>query len=256
MMLKRALYAETLKIKRTMALKAVVLAPVAVLLLTLFMASQAPFSTLRRGASSDDWRALARVNFQFWGLLMMPMYITLETALLAGLDHSENQWKALFARPVPRWTVYVSKLLIAAAMMAASGAVLVGGLMGAGLILRHLTSEVRFDATIPFAPILQQAAQMTGLAFLSLTIQHWVSLRWRSFSVAVGFGIVMMVTSFAMLLAAGQYGTWPQYFPWALPMLVLAKQPHHVGAALLMGIAVGLAFTVAGCWDFCTREVT
>jgi lantibiotic transport system permease protein len=199
---------------------------------------------------------LGACKFPILGAVDDALYITLETALFAGLDHSENQWKALFARPVPRWTVYVSKLLIAAAMMAASGAVLVCGLIAAGLVLRHLTSEARFDATIPFAPILQQTAQMTGLAFLSLTVQHWVSLRWRSFSVAIGFGIVMMVTSFAMLLASGQYGTWPQYFPWALPMLVLAKQPHNVGAALLIGAAVGVVCTVAGCLDFCSREVT
>src|SRR6266404_8502952 len=132
MMLRRALQAETLKMKRTIALKMVVLAPLAVVLLTVFMASQAPFSTLRRRAATDDWRALARVNFQFWGLLMMPLYITLQTALIAGLDHSENQWKALFARPVPRWTVYVAKLLVVLAMTAASGAVLLFGVLVAG----------------------------------------------------------------------------------------------------------------------------
>jgi hypothetical protein len=152
--------------------------------------------------------------------------------------------------------VYVGKLLVVLAMTAASGAVLLCGLLVAGAVLHHLTSELRFGSPIPFASILQQAAQMTGLAFLSLTIQHWVSLRWRSFSVAIGFGIVAMVTSFAMLLASGQYGGWPQYFPWALPMLVLARQSQNVGAVLWISIAIGTIATVAGCVDFCRREVT
>lgn len=116
-----ALSAEALKMKRTIAVKMVVLAPLAVVLLTLFMASQAPFSTLHKSRSAvDPWHALARVNLQFWGLLMLPMYVTLQTALLAGLDHADNQWKALFARPVPRWTIYMAKLLVAMAMTAAS----------------------------------------------------------------------------------------------------------------------------------------
>src|SRR4051812_8426624 len=113
MTLSRAIYAETLKMKRTLALKIVVLAPVGVVVLTLFVASQAPYSTLRVGSRAiDPWRALSRLNFQFWGLLMLPMYIALQTALMAGLDHADNQWKALFARPVPRWNTYVAKLLV------------------------------------------------------------------------------------------------------------------------------------------------
>src|SRR6058998_3335618 len=127
MMLKRALHAETLKLKRTIALKMVALAPLAVVSLTVFMAASAPFSTLHHGSTNDDWRALARVNLQFWGLLMMPLYITLQTALIAGLDHSENQWKAILARPVPRWTVYVAKLLVVVVLTAASSAVLLCG---------------------------------------------------------------------------------------------------------------------------------
>jgi ABC-2 type transport system permease protein len=256
MALKRALFAEILKLKRTIALKMVVLAPVAVVLLTGFMASQAPVSTLHARATTDLWMALARVNLQFWGLLMLPLYITLQTALIADVDHSGNQWKALFARPVPRWTVYVAKLLMAMATVAASGAVLLGAILVTGAVLPHLAdSELRFGSPVPIGAILAQIAGMTALAFLSLAIQHWVSLRWRSFSVAMGFGIVAMVTSFAMLLAAGQYGAWPQYFPWALPMLVVAKQHAPVESVLVISAMLGIVASMVGCADFCRREV-
>ncbi|MGH9582432.1 MAG: ABC transporter permease [Bryobacteraceae bacterium] len=161
--------------KRTIALKMVVLAPVAVVLLTLFMASQAPFSTLRmHRAAADPWRALSRVNLQFWGLLMLPMYVTLQTALIAGIDH-DNQWKALFARPVPRWTTYVAKLAVVITMAVASAAILVAGVLAEGGFLNWFDAELGFGAAVPVALIARQAAQMTGLAFLSLTIQHWVS---------------------------------------------------------------------------------
>jgi len=56
-------------------------------------------------------------------------------------------------------------------------------------------------------------------------------------------------------VAAGQEGAWPQYFPWALPMLVQARRPQNVEAALLIGGAVGVVVAAAGCWDFCRREV-
>jgi lantibiotic transport system permease protein len=254
--LRRALSAETLKLKRTIAFKMAVLAPLAVVLLTAFMASQAPVSTLHLRPSANLWLALARTNLQFWGLLMLPLYITLETALIAGVDHAENQWKALFARPVPRWTVYVAKLLVAMSMVATSGLVLLGAILAAGTVLPHLMhSQLRFGSPIPVGAILAQIAEMSELAFFSLAIQHWVGLRWRSFSVAIGFGIVAMVTSFAMLLASGQYGAWPQYFPWALPMLVLARQHSAVGLICGISAVVGIAASILGCADFCRREL-
>jgi len=256
MVLIRALSSEAIKIRRTIALKMVVLAPIAVVLLTLFMASQAPFSTLRRGGTAvDPWRPLSRVNLQFWGLLMLPLYVTLQTALLAGLDHADNQWKTLFARPVPRWTVYISKLTVAIAMVAASAGILVTGVSVEGKFLHWFDSGLGFAAKPPVALIARQAAQMTGLALLLLCIQHWVSLRWRSFSVSIGFGIVAIVTSFAMLLAAGQYGTWTQYFPWSLPMLVIARQPQSVEPVLWLSGLAAVVVIVAGCLEFCRREL-
>jgi hypothetical protein len=50
-------------------------------------------------------------------------------------------------------------------------------------------------------------------------------------------------------------GAWPQYFPWSLPMLVLAKQPENIEAVLLISGAAGLIVAVVGCADFCRREV-
>ncbi len=255
MTLLRVLRAEGLKMKRTIALKMVVLAPAVVVLLVLFMAWQAPFSTLRRNGVRNEWTALARANLWFWAFLMLPLYITLQTALLAGLDHTENQWKSLLARPVPRWTLYAAKLIVAAAMTCASTLAVVAGVVMAGALLPKIQPELVFGSPVPWAAILQDGSEIMGLSFLALTIQHWVSLRWRSFSVAVGTGIVATVVAFFAVAASQQIGGWPQYFPWALPMLPLSKHPHAIGATLLIDGALGLIAAAAGCWDFCSREV-
>jgi hypothetical protein len=251
----RTLSAEALKMKRTIALKMVVIAPIAVVLFTLFITSQAPFTSLNRATAPDPWKVLARINLQFWGLLMLPLYVTLQTALIAGIDHAENQWKALFARPVPRWTAYIAKLLVVMAMIAVSAVILVLGIWGEGRLLDWFDGELGFAKTAPLALIGGQAAQMTGLAFLFLTIQHWVSLRWRSFSIAVGFGAVATVANIATLLAAGPYGGWPQYFPWSLPTLVIARAPQNIDLALWLGGLAGLGTMILGCADFCRREI-
>ncbi len=256
MMLFRALHSESLKMKRTIALKMVVLSPAVVVLLILFAAWQAPFSTLNRNGLGKKWMVLAGLTLRVWAALMMPLYITLETALIAGLDHSENQWKSLLACPVPRWTLYVGKLMVVVAMTVVSTLVLLCGILIDGAILTHVQSEVVFAFPVPWAAIFRDGAQVMGLAFLALTIQHWVSVRWRSFSVAIGTGIVALVTGAFAAAATQQTGGWPQYFPWALPMLVLARHPHNIEPALWIGGALGVVVATAGCLDFCRREVT
>lgn len=256
MTLKRALHAEVLKLKRTIAWKMVALAPLAVVALTVFMTASAPFTFLRQGTASHYWNAMAKLNLQFWGFLMMPLFITLQTAVIGGIDHTDNQWKAVFARPVPRRTVYVAKLLIAAAMTIAASAVLFGGILVAGPLLNHLIPpDVRFASPVPVADIFRQVAQMTGLAFLALSIQHWVSLRWRAFSVGVGFGIVATITTVAMVLSAGQSVSWPEYYPWALPLMVISVRPHNISAVIGIGAVLSVIVSFVGCVNFCRREV-
>ena len=252
----RVLWAESLKMKRTVALRMAVIAPAVVVLLVVFLTSQAPSLILNSPARyGSPWMALARLPLVFWAILMMPLYVTLETALIAGLEHAENHWKSLLTLPIPRWTPYLAKLLMAATLICTSTALLVLGIVLAGLVLPMLQPQLHFGSSIPWSAILKLSAQITGLAFLSLVIQHWVSLRWRSFSVATGVGIVAMLIGYVMVLNSSQGGSWSIFFPWALPMLPLARNPGHVGQALVISAGIGFAAVAAGCYDFCRRDV-
>jgi hypothetical protein len=145
----RVLHAESLKIKRTLALKLVVISPAVLVLLVFFMASQSPFSTVNRHGIADEWNELSTLVLRFWAALMLPLFLALETALTAGIDHTGNQWKSLFARPVPRWTFYTAKLMVAAGMVFASAIVLVCGVLLAGAILPHVQPETVFRFPAP-----------------------------------------------------------------------------------------------------------
>jgi hypothetical protein len=140
------------------------------------------------------------------------------------------------------------------AMATISAVVLVAGIIAEGEFFRWYDAELGFSAVPPINAIVRQGAQMTGLAFLFLNIQHWVSLRWQSFSVAVGVGVIATVAGMSMLLAAGPYGGWPQYFPWSLPTLVIARQPVNLTAAIVGATLTGLAAAAFGCISFCRRE--
>ena len=98
--LRRAVSAEALKLKRTLAVWMVFIAPSVVVALNFVM-------WLDRGENfmlqrDSAWQALAQNVLLFWALLMLPLFVTLETALLGGVDHGSQQWKHLHALPIPR----------------------------------------------------------------------------------------------------------------------------------------------------------
>jgi len=251
----RALHAEMLKVRGTLALKMVVLFPLVIVAIEFFAVSQAPFSSVNMRGVHYEWTALTLGILRPWGLLMMPLFVALECSLVAGIDHSGNQWKSLLARPVPRWSHYVAKLMVIVSMVAASTVALLCGILLDGAVLPHIQSEVVFGFPVPWAVMCRQSTEIFALAFLALAIQHWVSLRWHSFSVAMGVGVVGTVFGVAIAAAADQIGGWALYFPWALPTLVVDREPHNVQAGLLFGCGLGLIVAVFGCLEFCKREV-
>jgi ABC-2 type transport system permease protein len=256
MTLLNVLNAEMLKLRRTIAVPMVVIAPTLIALFLFVMGVNAPFTTLNRNGVAGEWTALTRASLRFWVSLMLPLLITLETALLAGLEHSESQWKSLLARPLPRWNFYAVKLLVGLALIAASSGALVLGILLNGMILPRVQSQLLFALPVPWLDIVRQAAEVLCLAFLLLAIQNWIALRWKPFSVTLGVGILGLVTGFFMFVAGQQGAKELQLFPWSLPMLVLGSRTSlNVATGLIFSVIAGTVVAAVGCWDFCRREV-
>src|SRR5262249_37671066 len=147
-------------------------------------------------------------------------------------------------------TFYIAKLLFATAMTAVSALLLATGILISGLVLPRIQSELVFGPPVPWVSILRDSLMMMALGFLALVIQHWVSLRWRSFSVAVGTGIVATVTGIFATAAGQEAGGWPQYFPWAIPMLVQARHPPDLVLTLFISGAVAVLIVAADASSF------
>src|SRR5215831_2608459 len=140
----RVLHAELLKMRRTIAWKMAILAPGIVVLLAFFAVWQAPFSTVNRQGLDHEWEALTRFCMRLWVILMLPLYVMLQSALLAGIDHAGGQWRSILARPLPRWTFYATKLTFVIGLAVAGSALLALGIVFDGAILPHVQREVVF----------------------------------------------------------------------------------------------------------------
>ena len=183
----RVLLTECLKLKRTLALWMVLVTPLVMVLLQFAITAKRANALMVSGI--DAWPPMVKQTIEVWTLLMMPMFVTLETSLLAGLENTGKNWKSLLALPAPRWTIYASKLVVTISLLWAAHAVLVAGTIGSGWILKLIHPNLNLGS-MPLDPFVAPMLRVSVSALLAVAIQHWVSLRWQSYSVAIGFGMV------------------------------------------------------------------
>jgi lantibiotic transport system permease protein len=249
----RALWAETLKMKRTLALGLAFITPAVIVALITLMVLQKGQQMFEIGA--NPWLFLDRQTHMFWTLLMQPLFITLETALVAQLDHANDHWKHLFALPLPRWTIYIAKLIVNILLIALSLLILFVYTLIAGRILSLLRPEFGFSLEIPF----QQMLPVTCMAFITswivISIHHFVALNWRSFVVASAFGIVMTIAG-VLIISSDENSL----YPWTLAAvatnsLAMGKPVEELLWMIAYSVAGGVIGAVAGCWLFVRKDV-
>lgn len=240
----RVLHAELLKLRRTLAFRVIFVLPMLVALLQFF----ALWRARKFGADFKLWETLPTNMLSIWAVFMMPLLITLETALLNGIEHGDRQWKHILALPVPRYAVYLAKFFVAQALVAASTLFLCVLTVLAGLAITQLRPELANSGPVSYGWIAKHAALVWLAAWLIIAIHTWVSARWSGFVVALGTGIGG--TFFALFAAGASVG---KYYPWLFPMNVFSAERFET--ALLLGAGGGVVAALLGCLEFVRRDV-
>ncbi|HEY0728231.1 MAG TPA: ABC transporter permease [Pyrinomonadaceae bacterium] len=245
MSLIRALHAELLKLKRTLAFRVIFVLPFFVALLQFFVI----WRTKKFAAGFDLWQTHPENSFQIWAIFMMPLLITLETALLNGIEHSDKQWKHLFALPVPRRSIYLAKFIVALGLILVSTMVLALLTVIVGVVAVSLKPELAaITGPIPYFTIAKQATLVWLAGWFITAIHTWISMRWAGFAIALGAGIGG--TFFALFAASASLG---KYYPWLLPMNLFLE--GRFTTALVLGIGGGVVAALLGCFEFVRRDV-
>lgn len=246
----RALHAETLKMRGTLALWMCLIAPATVVALYVLQVSFSKLGMRTGGDPAKAWFAFSQSILVLWLFLMLPLFITLQSALLAGLEHGEQQWKHLLALPVPRSVHYLAKLIMLAAMVFASFALLTLLIPLGGLVLMW----VKPGFGLAGAPDWARLATLTGAGFVAsllvVALQNWIAIRWRSFTVAVAIGMSATVIGFLV----GQSNRFGHWYPWSMPMQVLAGEGEYLFFVMLAGLMGGIVVAGLGLIEFLRSE--
>jgi len=129
--------------------------------------------------------------------------------------------------------------------------VLVTGTLISGKLLNTLRPALPLTV-VAWTPLISPMLRVSAACLLAVAIQHWVSLRWQSFTAALGFGMSVMIVGFAAVNSA----EWGPRVPWSMPMYALRGADPMTRTYVMIAATAGAAVVAAiGCWEFSRRDI-
>jgi len=246
----KTFYAESLKLKRTLAFWLALIAPLTIVLMQIGMFYD--YGTINGPDGTPPWIWYIQMNIVFWGLLVIPLFVTLETALVGNMEHSSDHWKHLNALPVPRGILYAAKQFSGMALIAISSLALIIFMVAGGWLLCLLRPGIGLDAPVPWRQIFLYVGLTYMGAWLVLSLQTWVSIRGKRFVVACATGIALTIAGVFII-----HADWGNFWPWALPGAIGNKFSENVVLVpeLLFGSIGGVLVALLGGWDVARQDV-
>ena len=246
----RALWAEVLKLRRTLALRLAIVAPLALIALDGVVAYQRGPASFR--GAGNVWYQTMHEVFYFSSIMMLPLFIALQATLVAEVEHGSAGWKHLYVLPIPRRAVYVAKQVAALALIGLSVGLLAAFTVPAGLVLQALKPEMGFEPLVPWGRLLAYVGGLFLSSWLMLALHTWVGVRWRGFVLPLGVGI--LGTFLALVVGDTGFG---RVFPWSLPQAVAEALSGGVFAwrTVAWGVLGGIVVMLFGCRAVTRREV-
>lgn len=171
-------------LKGTWAVRTAILAPCIIICLRLLLILFDGDTNFRRRA----WDNFLNGNFAFWFGLFFPVIVSLICALV--VDHDKQMKTLLFSLPIKRGNYFLTKLMMAFAMVASSSLLLLGSSVLVGELLFILKPEAGFSAAIPHLGTYIQMVICCCLAsIIQMALSLWVSTRSSTFVVALSIGL-------------------------------------------------------------------
>lgn len=242
---------ELIKIRRTLLYYLCLGAPVLISIFMFFIFCYGG-EDLANQSDEDMWLFFTRLTLTYWGLFFLPLFVTLQSALLAGIEHKNRMWKMLYAQPARKLDILTAKFLAEFIVIGTSQILMIPLTILSGLILRKLNPNLGFTPEIPLGIIVLLNLVVIELSFLIITLHTWASLKWENFVTSITAGFVATVSGVIVMnsdIAA--------FYPWAMPGLII----NHIfrwdipWINMAYSLGLGIIIMLIGLLDLYRKEV-
>lgn len=250
-----SLSAESLKLKHTFSLWLSILAPCALISMYVIAFWSKGEHLVPEGANA--WHRFAQQNFGIYTILLMPIFIALLTSLTNGIEHKSNGWKHLYSLPLPKSTIYIAKATTVLGLVLLSNVVFVLAYLAGGMFLSFVRPDLGFEHMAGLDVVFIASLKLFLATFVIIALQFWLSIRWSSFALSMGVGIVAIIT----VLVAMNW-EYIHYYPFAYPFISIRAFPggeqvrQVFTQEVLLSLGVGLLIFLLGYLDISRKRIS
>lgn len=239
-MLKRLIYIEWLKLKKSKVLQILYISPILSTIAAYFPFFDSP---------ENEWMNSFLSMVMVQPIIFLPLLAGILAAAVCRYEHAEGGWKQLLALPVGRFQVYSAKLIIVCTFMALTQILLLVGLLLVGMV--HGYSD-----PFPWQEVVVRLFMGWIGCLPIIALQLWISTVWSSFAAPVALNVILTLPN--ILIANSEtFGPW---YPWAQPFLgmVMDQQSGFTfSIETLVFVIIGgfFIFTICGMVYFRQKAV-
>lgn len=190
--------------------------------------------------------------------LLIPLFIVLITSLIVQIEHKANGLKYLFSQPIPKWSVYFSKLTIVLCSVLTTYILFFLLMLLMGLSVGAIHSELEL---LEFTPNYEFPIKLLFRSFIAslsiIGIQFWLSFRFKNFIIPLGIGMVLVISGLIVFQAKEA-----QFFPYAYNRLSLFSLAEENNAFnwfpnfSVLSLLYLISFSIIGYVDISNKNIT
>ena len=205
----KAVKAELLKIKSTVAIRLALVYPlIPVLIYGIVMFY---FQEKVMNNHGNTWQFFNTIVWNFWSSFAFLPLIGLQTILINNLENSNNGWRNLFSLPFPRKHIYMSKLSIVILLTILSLAALSIYVLLYGLICSFMVPQFGFqNYQIPLEFLYKPAFVAIGSLGV-ISVHYFLSVFVKNIYISFGAAIFFTIISLFLI----QKENIAIYSPWS-----------------------------------------
>lgn len=219
---------ELIKIRSTPAFKIALMAPLSVVLIYSFVLVYYQKRFLSNPI--DTWEFYSTIIWNFWSSLAFLPLIGIQTALVNDIEHSNQGWRNIFSLPIPKWVIYISKLLTMILLLLISQIALSIWTVIGGYTLQFLWPSLGFQKyALSFLLFSRPLVSLAG-ALTIIAIHNFMSTYFRNMFVSVGYSVVFAIATMFII----QNENINVFVPWCWPALAT-----NVKSAMVLYFSLG-----------------
>lgn len=146
--------------------------------------------------SGKLWTMLYTRNWQYMGILLLPLGIILIVSLITQMEYRHNAWKQMHTTPQSYLTLFSAKLAVIFVMLLHFLLLFTAGIYADGVIPCLFHTGIPYPGnTFPLLLFIKGGAGFLLAALPIVALQFSVGLLCRNFLVPVGIGLSLFVAS-------------------------------------------------------------